>query len=72
MFFCSGFASGRRLRMPANGYDRRNEKVSLTVGRMYWLESMQTAQNEGQCIGRGESLTFVGRSSKLRRQRLES
>lgn len=30
-FFRIGFASGRRLRIPASGYERRNEKVSLTV-----------------------------------------
>jgi hypothetical protein len=31
IFFRSGFESGRRLRIPASGYESRNENVNLTV-----------------------------------------
>lgn len=31
MFFWRGFPSGRRLRIPASGYESRKENVNLTV-----------------------------------------
>lgn len=78
MFFCRGFASGRRLRIPASGYESRNEKVNLTVEeRRGDFVSISGGKKKNKRVkappSKGkDTLTFVWRSRKLRRQRLES
>ena len=60
-FFCHGLASGILFRAAASGYDRRNEKISLTV---------QT-QRRG-LAWRQKSLTLVDRGSGGPREGVES
>lgn len=72
MFFRRGFESGRRLRIPASGYESRNENVNLTKAQVQLESQKKRLLSQKRSVFRSVRLTFVRRSRKLRRQRLES
>lgn len=73
IFLYAGRASGTRLRIPASGYERRKEKMSLTRGAVRWTGIIDQSMVNRGCHPpprKEERVGYVGFGTYAHRGRL--